>query len=143
MLLSLFNENPFNRNEILGLIEKVDCVTPDTERFSEIYVSFALDACTSVYSTLNYINDHELGHIIDVAICATDTVDMFIQERDDIGFSTIDIEDRISNDPLRIREKMRQKHIIERILDMQPNTISDHLIESLRDKTPLINIDIL
>lgn len=139
----LISKDSIDRSEILTLIEEVDLITPNTEDFSEIYVSFALDACTSVYSTLNFILDQKLEHIIDVAVYARDTVDMFIQERDDINSFTIDIENKISNDPLMIREKKRQTDVIERMLDFKTFIVNDELIDSMRDKTPIINIDAL
>lgn len=141
---SVIKKDLFEKEEILAMIEAVELITPDTNEFQEIYASFALDACTAVSSTLNYIIDQELEHIVDVAIYARDTVDMFIQERDDIHLFTINSEIRISSDPLMIHEKTRQKDSIERMLNKNfGDEINDQFIESLRDKSPLINIDVL
>lgn len=140
---SFFRKELFERNEIMALIEEVDFVTPNTEDFPSIYVSFALDACTSIHSTLNYILDGDVEHVVDVATYARDTVDMFIQERDDIGTFSVDVENRIFNDPLMVRERKRQEGVIERLFNINFKDINDELIESLRDKIPIINIDVL
>lgn len=139
----LIKKDLFEKSEIQELINEVDMITPDTEDFSEIFVSFALDACTSLYSSLNFILDQKLEHIVDVAIYARDTVDMFIQERDNLSYDSVDIEDRIAADPLMIHEKGRQIDVIDRLSLKKGINVDDQLIEELRDKTPIINISML
>jgi len=139
----IFIENLFGRNEIQQHIEAVDIVTPNTEDYSEIFVSFALDACTSIYSTLNFMLDQNLDHIADVASYARDTVDMFIQVRDDIDTNFKGLEAKIANDSLMIQEKSRQLSIIEKLRSLNGKRITDNLIEELRDKSPIINIEVI
>lgn len=141
---SLINKDSIDRIEILNLIEEIELINPDADDFSDIYLSFALDACASVYSSLNFILDPELEHIVDVAICARDTVDMFIQERDDISVFTTETENEISKDLLMLAEKRRQRDSIEIMLSKDfGDVITDQLIDSLRDRTPIIDIEIL
>jgi uncharacterized protein YjaG (DUF416 family) len=139
----LIKRDLFEKHEIQELINEVDIITPNTEDFSEIFVSFALDACTSIYSSLNFILDHELEHIVDVAIYAHDTIDMFIQERDNLSYDSVDIEDRIAADPLMIYEKERQNNVIHRLSLKKEVNVNNQLIEELRDKTPIINLSML
>ena len=75
----IYRSDLFSESEIEALIDEINQITPNTEDFEEIFVSFALDACTSILSTLNFILDKNTENIIDVATNATDTVDMFIQ----------------------------------------------------------------
>ncbi|RQO65477.1 hypothetical protein DBR40_23545 [Pedobacter sp. KBW01] len=140
---STFIKNLFDRNEIQQHIEAVDMVTPNTEDYSEVFVSFALDACTSVYSTLNFMLDESLDHIADVASYARDTVDMFIQVRDNIDTHFKDLETKIASDPLMIQEKGRQLSIIEKLKSLKEKDITDNLIEALRDKSFVIDIEVI
>lgn len=138
---SLFIKTLFGSDEIQEHAEAVDMVTPHTEDYSEVFVSFALDACTSVYSTLNFMLDQNLDHIADVASYARDTVDMFIQVRDNLDMHVNDLETRIANDPLMIQEKSRQLSIIEKLKSLNDEDVTDSLIEDLRDKSFIIDVE--
>lgn len=140
---NLIKKDLFEKSEIQELINEIDVITPDTEDFSEIFVSFALDACTSLYSSLNFILDQKLEHVVDVAIYARDTVDMFIQERDNLSYDLVNVEDKIATDPLMIHEKVRQIDVIDRLSLKKSTKIDNQSIEELRDKTPIINISML
>ncbi|NII83153.1 DUF416 family protein [Pedobacter sp. SG908] len=138
---SLFFKTLFGSDEIQEHAEAVDMVTPDTEDYSEVFVSFALDACTSVYSTLNFMRDQNLDHVADVASYARDTVDMFIQVRDNLDMHVKDLETRIANDPLMIQEKGRQLSIIEKLKALDGENVTDSIIEDLRDKSFIIDAE--
>lgn len=111
----LFSLSFFNKEDIHQQIERVESITPDTEDFSSILVSFALDACTSVISTLLFILDNNDEHIADVAIYARDTVDMYIQEKDDLSLIDKDLEEYIENSQFMQIEKAKRKQLIREI----------------------------
>lgn len=138
---SLFVKGLFSNQEIQNHIDAVDMITPDLDDFSGSFVSFALDACTSVYSSLCFILDQNPNHIADVASYARDTVDMFVQVRDDLDTHVMDLETKIDNDPLMIHEKSRQLTIIERLKSLNGLEITDSLIQSLRDKSFIIDLE--
>ncbi|WP_254562853.1 DUF416 family protein [Dyadobacter diqingensis] len=139
----LINGDLYTSNDIQVWIDSVDLITPDTEDFPEITSSYALDACTAVLSTLRFITESNLDCIVEVATYARDTVDMYVQIRDDFNSSDPNIEARIAADPLMIREKRRQCQLIERLLVIDLNKVTDALIESLRSREPIIGIDAL
>lgn len=103
-------ENKENNN-IDNLIKKIENNTPNTEDFNTIFVSFALDACTSILSILYYLKDDDINNIVDIATYARDTVDMYIQERDNLIISK-ELEFLIENDILMLNEKKRQLDVI-------------------------------
>jgi uncharacterized protein len=137
---SVFRNDLFSEVEIQNLIDEVEGITPDTEDFEGILVSFALDACTSVLSTLNFIIDGETENIIDVATYARDTVDMYIQERDDLDVNDKMIEIKIEQDIFMQREKQRQYSIIK--LLSEKNEITDSQLQNLREVQPQLIVDI-
>jgi uncharacterized protein len=113
--------------DVENLILDIEEITPDTEDYASIYVSFALDACTSIISTLQYIYDKNDENVIDVALYSRDTVDMFIQERDNLNINLSEIDEYIEKDICMINEKKFQIGLIEqlqRITDFSFENIS-------------------
>jgi uncharacterized protein YjaG (DUF416 family) len=136
-------ENEVDVKNLKKVILDVDNITPNTEDFPGIFVSFALDACTSVYSCLSFLLDNNIDNIVDIAVYARDTVDMFIQERDNLNSSDPTIEVKIANDHLMIREKTRQIKLITNLRTLNFDTLTDGVIESLRDSDPIIDLEAL
>ncbi|MEE1947242.1 DUF416 family protein [Pedobacter sp. KR3-3] len=141
MYQSLFKSNLFSHPEILNYIEAVDLATPDTEDFSDSWVSSALDACTAVYSSLNFMIDRDIKHVIDVATYARDTVYMFIVNRDNLDMNVKGMDDKVSNDPLMLREMNRQSSTMDKLGGLKDSDISDELIRNLNQGLPIIDID--
>ena len=59
------------------LLKKVDEVIPDTEDFEDC--SYALNAGSAVYETLQFLIDKKSSHIINASTCLTDTIDFKLQ----------------------------------------------------------------
>jgi len=53
----LNNKFKISKIEIKNLINEIEEITPDTEDFPGILVSFALNACIAIISILSYILD--------------------------------------------------------------------------------------
>ncbi|TSJ40643.1 DUF416 family protein [Mucilaginibacter corticis] len=139
---SMLNRNKIDKEIIKDSIFAVDSITPDTEDFPGLLTSFALDSCTSIYNTLNYLLDNNIEHIIDVAIYARDTVDMFVQEKEDLEYSDPYFELKIVNDQFMVRETNRQMMLLKRLRNIQDNELFN-LIDNLRDRTAIIDINLL
>lgn len=139
----LFKDDLFSKEDIEDVMERIDLVTPDTEDFVGITTSFALDACTSIYGTLSYILDKNIDHVVDVASVALDTVDMFIQEKDDLNANDRDIEMKIANDPFMIAEKAGQRELLQKLSGLKFDRVTDEIIESLKNKSSIIDLRLL
>lgn len=100
-------------DRIMMLAKRCYEVTPDADEFSSIYTSFAIDAGGAVYETLRSCLDKGVKHIVDVASFARDTVDMYIQETDNMDYSDIDFEYKILNDQLMQNELKKQLDDLE------------------------------
>ena len=101
-------ESKMPQQKISGLIDKCDKITPDAEDFSSIYTSFAIDAGGAIYELLQYCLDGKTKYLVDIASFARDTVDMYIQERDDMDYNLPDFEEQIVNDELMQKELKKQ-----------------------------------
>ncbi|MFT3677221.1 MAG: DUF416 family protein [Chitinophagaceae bacterium] len=87
--------------------------TPDTEDFDTILVSSALDACTSIAETLDFLIDKQESRLKDISTVATDSVDMYIQELESLDFNADkDFQTKIDSHPLMQREVAIQTGII-------------------------------
>ena len=140
VFMYLIDDSLFDTIEIRTILEEVDGITPDTEDFTEVDASFALDACTAVLGTLQFIIEPKVEFVIQVASYATDTVDMFILDRDDFDSNDPKVEVKVREDPLMIREKDRQSDLIKKLSTMNLSKITDTLFTSLRADYTIINL---
>jgi uncharacterized protein len=75
-------------NQVAATIKKVEEVTPDTEDFGE--ANYALNACTAVWCTLNFLLENKPEHIYYVGTSLYDTVDARVQGDEDLSQAEID-----------------------------------------------------
>lgn len=129
-----------HHSETIKFLTQIEATTPDTENFDSMLVSFALDACVALISVIKYTKNQDMDTIVDVAICARDTVDMYIQEKENIDLTNDLIEEIIENDPFMQREKRRQALVIKHLSTI--NSISMEHLDLLREISPLPIIDI-
>ena len=88
---------------------------PDTEDFPSIYVSPALDAASAVTLLLDLIRDGDSTLAVDIATLSRDTVDMYVQELEQMPANSPGLEDRIRLHPLMQVEIERQYNDIEQL----------------------------
>jgi uncharacterized protein YjaG (DUF416 family) len=109
---SLIN-NSYQKETIITHLNAIDKNTPYPEKFDTILASSALDSCSVVSESLNFLMDKKIDRIKDISTLAIDTIDMYIQERDNLDFNTDkQFEEKIQQDPLMQREIYIQKGII-------------------------------
>ena len=97
------SENALNGNidfpNIKELIPRIGFVTPDTDDFDNELVSYALNASSSIYETLEFLIDNETDHIINICSYYTDTIDFKVQE--EMGLT----QEQIDNHPLMVKAR--------------------------------------
>lgn len=112
LYLNLFESN-LDKNKINSLIKKVNKNTPEPGEFDTGLASSALDACTSIYESLNFLIDKKFSRIKDTSTFATDTVHMYIQDIDKLDFNQDkNFQQKIKNHPLMKKEIAMQSGII-------------------------------
>jgi len=85
------------------LISEVEKVTPDTEDFEDIEVSYALNSACSVLDLLEFIIKEDKIYISNISSYITDTIDFKIQEIES-GLT----DEELENHPKIVEEKKRQ-----------------------------------
>lgn len=98
-----------NPRRVEGLSARIEAVTPHPGDFESVYASAALDAANAVHESLQCTTRPDPKHAAEVASFARDTVDMFIQVRDQMQFGQPNYEGHIQADPLMVRELDRQQ----------------------------------
>ncbi|MGH7334184.1 MAG: DUF416 family protein [Candidatus Rokuibacteriota bacterium] len=104
--------------------------TPDPERFASPLTSAAIDAANAIHETLEVCYRDEPRRVAEVASFARDTVDMFVQERDNLDYSDPGLEERILADPLMIRELTKQQD--ELYLLARTDTLGSDFVKEYR-----------
>jgi uncharacterized protein YjaG (DUF416 family) len=102
-------------------------VFPDLNDFESREASFAFDTCAAVDYSLLFLLERDNESILDVSTSITDTIDMFIQIRDDLDPNDPHLNAILDADELMQAEINRQKTILSGI-----DQISQAVIVQLR-----------
>jgi uncharacterized protein YjaG (DUF416 family) len=113
-------------NEIEFHLNEIDINTPFPHNFETILASSALDACTAISETLDFMIDKSVSRLKDISTFATDTVDMYVQESGRLDYNVDPLfEDKILSDPLMQRELSIQKGIISYLIKIDALEAAD------------------
>lgn len=126
---------------ITRALTSCEAVTPDTENFKSQFASAALDAAVTAALVLEFIKHSDSEKVIEAASLAHDTVDMFVQEREDWDPQDPDLERKILSHPLMQRELRRQREDLDFLegMDWRSARVAD-LTRRWRDSRS--NIDV-
>lgn len=92
-----------------NLKEQCEENAPDTEDFESSLVSPALDAAVSIATLLELLEDRSPKHALEIACLARDTVDMYIQELENLSPGGQDLEEQIRSHKL-MQTELRNQH---------------------------------
>lgn len=103
------------RMELQQLRAAIEEKTPNTELFSSPFTSAALDAASAVSVLLDALEHPEAADPVGVASLARDSVDLYVQEIEDLDPQRPDLEGVIQEHPLMQAELMRQRDDLARL----------------------------
>ena len=84
-------------SKVKELLPNIMVTAPDSEDFEN--ASYAINACSAVYETMEFLIDDNCEHIFNIGTCLTDTIDFKVQEKDELT------EDQIDNHLLMIEAR--------------------------------------
>lgn len=119
------------KDDIDLVVTRCEEVTPDSDEFDSLYVSFAQDACFSVCCLFDFILNGESGRIAQIAEFATDSLDLYIQEVENLQPNDTELEQKILENPLMQNELSRQAQDISN-LEVLSNPIDEESINRLQ-----------
>ncbi|MEO0042471.1 MAG: hypothetical protein RL329_1919 [Bacteroidota bacterium] len=125
--------NPEYKN-IKEINKKIECLSklyPDIDEFpNEFSASYALDACCAMESVLVFIQKGSLTDAVKVVSTLMDSLDMYIQQLEDMDPADALLEDKIQSHQLMKLEMASQENIIQTLQKMP--IINKPIIEQLR-----------
>lgn len=96
-------------DDLKSVRERAEQQAPNTEDFSSPFTSAALDAANAVASVLDAVSEPEGADAVEVASLARDTVDLYVQEIENLGPNARGLEETIRRHPLMQAELGRQR----------------------------------
>ena len=115
MLYQFLQDIELNDEELDGIYEKIIEITPDVEQFEGDMASYALDTCSAVSDSVEFLLSEDLSYLLNIASIARDTVDTFAQETEDVDFSDVNFETRIAESAYVQKEFKRQHDLLDKL----------------------------
>lgn len=115
MLYQFLQDIDLNDAELDGIYEKIIEVTPDVVRFEGDLASYALDACSAVSDSIEFLLSEDLSYLLNIASIARDTVDTFAQETEEMGNYDDDFDTRIAQNSYMQKEVKRQHDLLDKL----------------------------
>jgi uncharacterized protein YjaG (DUF416 family) len=95
--------------QLWDMLSRCGQSAPDSEDFTSLYTSPAQNAAFAVCALLEFLLDGDTGRIVSVPRFSTDSVDLVVQEQEDMNPQDPFREQKILEHPLMQQELMRQR----------------------------------
>lgn len=115
MLYQFLQDIDLNDAELDGIYEKIIEVTPDVGQFEGDLASYALDTCSAVSDSVEFLLSEDLSYLLNIASIARDTVDTFVQESELAGDFDDDFEMKIAQNEYMQKEFRRQHDLLDKL----------------------------
>jgi len=79
-------------------------LAPQPHEYETVLASSALDACSATFELISYVEDQNINHIEAISVAATDSVDMYIQDKEMLDMDDPLFEEKIKVHPLMTKE---------------------------------------
>ena len=87
--------------------QRLELVSPDLDDFAET-ASYGLDSCVAVDEALYFLITQSSSYLERVVNAVANTLDMFIQVKENMDSNDQNLQEKIDNDPFMINEINRQ-----------------------------------
>jgi hypothetical protein len=120
-----------------------EAVAPSSDDCESLYVTAAQDACFAVCGLLDCLRHDDVERIVQVATYATDSVDLYVQEVENMAANDPQLEQKILAHRLMQRELSTQEQTLA-LLEQSPSVSSELLdqIKALWDNEGRSNLDL-
>lgn len=116
MIYQFLQDIELNDAELDGIYEKIIEITPNVENFEGDLPSYALDTCSAISDAIEFLLSEDQSYLLNIVSIARDTIDMFIQESEDLDPKDEDLEDKIAQNEYMKKEYNRQHDILRKLL---------------------------
>lgn len=119
-----------NRDQVKTLTLRCEAVAPDSEYFESLFVSCAQDACFAVCNLLDFLLENEVDRVIQAAIYAIDSIDLYVQEIEEMDPGNPSLEADILSHSLMQRE-LEQQTLNLKAIEKNPE-VNSTFVSNLR-----------
>jgi uncharacterized protein YjaG (DUF416 family) len=113
---------------------------PDLDESDNDFASYAFDACGALAEALLLVQEQETAHLSNCLTAATDTVDMYVQDLQELTLSPSELNAFIEASPVMKQERHRQQVLTQELLGRAAldNEFLGHL-KQLNGQEPLVD----
>lgn len=108
------------KREWSSLLAHCEQCAPESEDFDSLYTSAAQDTTFAVCALLEFLLDGNPTHVADAPRFSTDSVDLIVQERENMDPRDPDREQKILRHPLMQQELLRQQRDLADAMTISP-----------------------
>lgn len=112
---------PLAEEAVRDLLARCEECAPDSEEFTSLYTSAAQDAVFAVCSLLDFLLDRNVDRIISASRFSIDSIDLIVQEREDMNPCDPLREQKILEHPLMQQELVRQQRDLKDARKLPPH----------------------
>jgi len=123
-----------DENDAGAALEACEAVVPQSEDHTSLYVTAAQDACFAVCALYDFVLDPQSDHIADVTRFATDSVDLYVQEIEQMRPNDPQLEQKIAEHKLMQRELAQQERDLNAISAIP--SVDAPFLSALRNSWP-------
>lgn len=105
--------NGISNTDLSSEAALAESIAPDTENFDSVLVSSALDAAVATCLLMRAFGDQQTDSIVEAVTLVRDSVDMYVQEMEDMDPAAPDLEENILGHELMQKELRRQREDLE------------------------------
>jgi hypothetical protein len=118
-------DQTISAEEATSHYHSLNLCTPDTDDFTTVYISNALDACNTIFNSLQFMLDSDFSHIEYVSRYGTDRVDRDLLATIESDTISDEMEKSVRNHPLMAKEKSIQNEVISYLVSVSNVRQSD------------------
>ena len=113
---------------------------PDLDESDNDVASYAFDACGALAEALLLVEEQETAHLVNCLTAAIDTIDMYVQDLQELTLSPSELNAFIEASPVMKRERHRQQVLTQELLGRAPldSEFLAHL-KQLNGQAPLVD----
>lgn len=113
---------------------------PDLDESDNDFASYAFDACGALAEALLLVEEKETAHLLSCLTAATDTIDMYVQDLQELTLSPSELNAFIDASPVMKQERHRQQVLTHELLGQVAldNEFLVHL-KQLNGQEPLVD----
>lgn len=113
---------------------------PDLDESDNDFASYAFDACGALAEAILLVEEKETAHLLNCLTAATDTIDMYVQDLQELTLSPSELNAFIDASPVMKQERHRQQVLTQELLGRVAldNEFLTHL-KRLNGQEPLVD----